>query len=278
MQLIKSIQLSDKELKAMEVLPVSEKGFIMALTGSKICILSKEEAVSFIYEILKVSEMDSGLTKIENKDLVALGFTTYDLIKDRYQNLTTNEFTRACKEGVIEDGWYGMCLKTVNQWIKTYVNKELRLKAIKNWNLQIEKSETSDKPIIDKIFFSKRGCENAFQRYKDLGLMPAGAFAYYDFINDLIGIEYKGRKTLIDDLETRKKIIKQTTHEYTNKLLQAKVFEEKKGNMNLSEALMSIVASNFENDIGLINLQKGYFLKHFFNELIKQNKNLIFNE
>lgn len=272
MNLIKSESYTEKEIKAVEVLAPSSQPFILALMDVKVLSIPIESCENYIYDILKLAEIQSGLTKIDNKDLFQLAEDTRQLILDQYPNITKAELYTAFRNGSLEmyGVWYGMCLKSVNQWIKGYIGKEARLKAIKEWNAQIEKSETSDKPLIDKMIFSKDACQKAFTWYKKYKELPFGAFAYYDIINDLIGEPFKpgySNKTLIKDSDIRKKIIAGVTEKHTKNLLREKNKQERRGNLSQAEALMSVITADFKNSKSLENLIKIEFLKRYFDSI-----------
>lgn len=93
-----------------------------------------------------------------------------------------------------------------------------------------------------EMMFSDSGCQRVFQNYKKVKLTPVAAPIYYDIINEKCGQMYKGRKTLVTDPEARKRI----------------------------DGL-------FENYVGktLAGLQKTEMLKHYFNQLISEGKDLI---
>jgi hypothetical protein len=278
MNLVKYETYSEKEVKAVTALVPSSQAFVLALMETKVSVMSPRESDQYVYDVLKLSEIDSGLTKVDNKDLIKLAEDVKELLLDRYPTITKSEFRIACKNGVLEmyGQWFGMCLKSVNQWLKGYMAGEGRIKAIKEWNAQIEKSETSDVPIKAKEFFSKAACMKAFESYKK-DREIAFPFAYYDIINDLVGVPFKAgykNKTLVADPEVRKRIIAEVTESHTNGLLKEKLKQEKRGNHVSAEALMSIITADFKNTKSLENLIKGEFLKHYFDSLITENKQL----
>lgn len=274
MEIVKTEKYTDDELKAYDALESSSKPFLLALIGgNKISELDKIQAGTEIYNIIKVAEFDSGFTKLHDDDLLVLAKSTYDLIIDRYPNLTIQEFKVACKSGVLDvyGDWKGMCLKTIAFWINSYLNTEGRIKAIKEWNAKLE-NKTSNIPVAAILEFNKQGALRAFQTYKSTGRLPIGAFAYYDLINEMIGSDYKGIKTLVPDPEEREKICKEVLQIKINIALEEKKIAERKGNYrnaeNLIEAIMNGFKGNMEKE------RKTAFLKSFFDSLIKQNKPL----
>ena len=121
MNLVTTKHYQDFEIKAIQSLTIQQQNFVLAMTGVRIKTQPKNISVNGIYDTLKITELDSGLTKIQNIDLINLSTSTYDLIMDKYPSLTFQEFKILCKNGVINiyGEWYGMCLKTIAGWIKS---------------------------------------------------------------------------------------------------------------------------------------------------------------
>lgn len=253
----------------------SSKPYIMALfMGTKIVDMEPEKAGGQLYDIIKIAEFDSGLTKLNDEDLLILSKTTYDHIKEKYSNLTIEEFKTACKSGTLNvyGDWYGMCLKTIASWIKGYTTSEVRIKAIKEWNARLDSYKTTNVPVAAIWEFNKQGAINAFNSYKNSGRLPFGAFAYYDIINEMIGTEYKGSKTLITDPEERKRLYKSVKALHTQVAIKEKKLAEQKGNFENAMNLMSGIMDGFKGNVA--NSLKTAFLKSYFDNLMKQNKTL----
>lgn len=275
--LILAAETREKEIQAMELLQVSQRPFIMAVMDSRIVNLTPVDAGKEIYKILKVIEMDSGLTRIHDDDIAILAKSTHDIVNSNYKGLTVSEFRTACKNGVIGayGEWFGFCLKSVVKWIEGYVTLDARKQAIKDWNDKLEREKFSEKPLVEKMFFSKQACIKTFEYYRKYKEEPFGAFSYYDILNELIGVEFKGHKTLVTDPEVRKKIFAECLEKHNRGLTSQKKKKESSGDFKVAEAIMSIVASDHQNSNGLVNLQKAALLKHFFDQLIKEKKELI---
>lgn len=266
--LITAPQFTDNELKAIQSLPSIQQPFILAIMDSKIATMEKVNAGNSIYEIIKITELDSGIGKYLNDDLLLLAKSVYDLIVDRYSSLTITEFKLACKYGVIGTygEWQGLCLKTFNQFIKGYLTGE-KVQAIKDWNAKVDKQLTSDKPITDSIKFDKESSIKAFEHFKLTQEMPMACFAYYDIINELIGVEFEGKKTLVPDQAVRKRIVKETSV-----LFNSLVNQERK-KFSKEENLMDIIIDT-KGMKGFERMLKREFLKHYFNQLIEEGKQL----
>ena len=280
MEIAKKIELTASEIKGLETLPNDKKTIIQAMIDKKVLSGLKEDGVSFVFEVIKVTEINSGLTKLDNKDLTALAFSVYDLINENFKNLTHLELKTACKNGVIGNygQWFGMCLKTFNEWIKAYLNAEVRKQAIKDWNLAVEKSQFSDKPIVNLDLFNKESCLRAFENYKNTGNMPMAAFAYYDTINDLIGVDYNGKKSLITDKAARKHLVSISEEEYQKMALNSKKRAEINGNFGAGETIMDALLTDVRALKSFERITKFNFLKYYFDYLIKNNIQLDFTE
>ena len=276
MQLVKKVELNEKEVKAIEALPVHQKPFILALIDFKILSLGKENGTNKIYEVLKIAEIDGGLTKIDNKDLVGLAFSVYELIERKYVNLTVSELRTACKFGIIEvyGKWFGICLKTIAQFIDGYILSEARKNAVKEWNAKIAKEETRETPVNEKIEISKPMILNAFNHFKLHGTMPVGAYAFYDILNELIGVDYKGIKTLVTDRETRLKLVEEVEGSYLKLTLQQIDLNTKRKNFDEVKKLQDSIDNGFKESKTLTKWKKEAFLKHYFNQLIEEGKQL----
>ena len=264
-----------KQIRVMETLPMSQQAFVMAVMATKLMEIEPLDAGKQIYQILKVAEMDSGLTKLHDDDIKVLAKSVYDLMKVNYRGLTVSEFRTACKNGVVGmyEDWYGFCLKTVVQWIEGYLTNDLRKRAIQEWNAKIDKELTSDKPLAAKIEFSKESALRAFEHYKLKGEMPLAPAAYYDLINEWIGEYYKGNKTLVTDPEARMAILEDVKSRFEKICLSQKKLSERNGNHNEAEKLINLVMDPKGNKT-LERMTKEAFLKHFFNYLIESNTDL----
>lgn len=267
------VKYLDKEIEAIDKLEVGSKPYILALIAPKIVEMVKVDAGNGIYDIIKRAEFDSGLTKLHNDDLIVLAKSSYDLIQDSYPNLTMEEFKIACKNGALNNygDWYGMCLKTIVFWIKGYLKTEGRAKAIKEWNAKID-YKSSNVPVAAILEFTKQGALNAFERYKAHKILPIGAFAYYDVINDLIGQDYNGTKTLITDPKIRGKIKADVKFKYLSVSLKERKIAEQQGDYQTTEKLMNGILEGFRGTMD--HALKTEFLKAFFDQLIKENKQL----
>ena len=276
MEIAKKIELLPNEIKGLESLPEDKKIIIQSMVGEKVLSGLKKDGVTFVFEVIKITEINSGLTKLDNKDLTALSFSVYELINEDFKNLTKLELKAACKNGVIGNygQWFGMCLKTFNEWIKAYLNHETRKQAIKEWNLAIEKSQFSNVPVANIDFFDSQSCINAFNTYKTSKIMPLAPFAYYDILNERLGTEYNGLKTLITDKEVRQTLVEQSDFEFVRLCTMGKKKYEKMGDLSGAEKIMDYLLEDKKGLKGYERIVKANFLKHYFETLIAENKEM----
>lgn len=268
----KPARYDQKEVEAIQLLPVHQSVFISALVAPSISSLLKETAVSSIYTNLKAAELHSGLTRMDNKDLVMLATTSYSHILDRYPALTVAEFETASRQGSINEfgQWYGMCLKSVNQWVKGYLTQEQRLAAIKEWNKAI--GITSDKPVKFTDEMLKRSALNAFEEYKKDKKIPWFPHAVYDIINESEGFEMKHPEkgiinVLITDRARAKEIYNAAVFEFKSELEN----KNKRSGGVISKELSQITEDLNGNRSFEFLLKKKYLVEYFENK-IKQSK------
>lgn len=270
-------QLTAIELSSIEALPVARKSFILAKTGQKLALAEKVGAQESVYQTLKLAEIQSGLSKIENEDLILLAKQAYALILDRYPAMTSLEFQAACRLGVVETygQWYGMCLKSVNQWVKGYFADPEYMAAVKDWNKAIESQtlKLAESPEFIKLENSKKGLKNLFARYQETGRLDMLSFAYYDILNDLVGVELRGNKTLVTDPEIRKSIFEGVKTEMEFKYKEQKVRAEKRGDLTQA-TLIGELLSRLDGEGEYHRRCKEKLLQAYFDNLITKCKTL----
>lgn len=264
-----------QEVAAIALLPANQSVFIHAMVAPRIVDLTTEEAIQSIFKTLKTAEVLSGLTKLDNQDVIVLATTSYNLIKDTYPALTVAEFEICCRNGVINEfgQWYGFCLKSVNQWIKGYTTQERRLTAIKDWNKAIEQKLTSEKPVYITPEYLKRAALTAFEEYKT-GKLPMVPHAIYDTLCELIGTDYnhptKGLiKILITDRAKAKELYKQAESDFTKEL----EIKNKRASRSIAADIAQITSDLNGNKTFEFRVKK-YYLVFFFKKLIENNKTL----
>jgi hypothetical protein len=264
-------------------LPVVQQGFVQLRVGNQaIKDLTPNVVKRACADILSKAIFDSlqGQGKTEQESKQILAFQTEALfaeLRPPFNNLTIPELQESFRRGVRGDSgqWFGMCAKTYHQFIKWFYNLPERQKSWVDYLELIEEPKVVS--TIDKVMFSNQSCINAYQRYKEASVMPFGAFAYYDIINDLVGTSYLGNreKTLVHDPVIRKEVVTRITAKHSAALLKEKRRQERRGNFGTAVAIMGSITAEFKDSDSLKNLIKAEFLKVYFDDLIKHNKDLV---
>jgi hypothetical protein len=235
-----------------------------------------------IKNLILVSYAELGL-KVDPEDKVVT-FLIETLLKDlrrhKYEHITLEEIQLFISLGLRgELGTFNGQMNTLNVqnlnwWIKKGIESEDRKNAIREFNAKLSKEQTPVIPTIQKVMFSKQACVDAFVMYRDKGVLQFCAFAYYDIINDLIGEPYKGQyeKTLVHDEDARKLIVSECKESIEKDFMPQKIRAEKAGNLNESEAIMGAILGDHGH---LLRRMKAAFLKYYFDQLIKEGKELI---
>lgn len=277
------------ENKAITSLPVLLREIVKAKYDLAIKTISDPSLEVQIKNMIVVAYAEMGLT-LDKKNERVVTFLRETLMVDfrkpKYETVSFELIKMFVCAGVRgEYPLFNGQLNTINirnihHWINEGLKSEKYKYALKEHQAMIEKEIKREPSIIEKEFLSKKGCLDAFERYKKNKEIPFGAFAYYDVLNDFIGVEYKntGKKTLVSDPAVRKEITTRLTEKHTKELLREKTKHEKRGNLGVAEGLMSAITADFKNTKSLENLIKAEFLMHFFDQLIKENKTLEFPE
>lgn len=263
----------------IEKLPVNQKYFVLLRTGNKsIKDLEPNVVKRECADIISKAFFDSGQKLGENsqESQKVLIFQTEALFSELtgvYANLTLPELKECFRRGVRNDSgqWFGLCGKTYHQFIKWFYNLPERQKS---WVDFLTLIETPPEPKIDKLLFSKESCIRAFQHYKQSKRSPLAAFAYYDIINDLIGIPYKNFKTLLTDSVQRKEIHDKTLESFITQMSSVHKKEARRGNLSLAESIMLEISNEFKGNKAFENILKEQYLLAFFDKLILENKDL----
>lgn len=270
-------QLLVSEKNAITSLPLSLQEFAMARQEPPINTLKPNEVKRACAEVLTKASFDMG-SPMANEAQV-LKFQTEALFLElggKFGNMTLSELRSAFNKGIRGEfgQFFGMCPATYNKFIKSYFELPARGQAQIEYLNLLAGLKTTEVPIQIKTDISKNGCLRIFKIYKETGKFELFPWKYYDMLNDLIGVEYKGFKTLITDPAKRKEIFEKTEGEYKKQLLQEKERAEKRGRLSDAEAIKSRIAMGFENDEPLKNKQKTLMLKMYFDGLIANGKEL----
>lgn len=271
------------EKNLINALPLHYQPIVVAKYSTPIKSIGDRTLAEGITEMLIVTNAELGLKLEGNNEVIS--FLRETLMKDlrapKFHTVSLELIKHFVGNGV--RGEYGtfknqmniVNIQNIHYWINEGLKSNAYKQAVAEYNEMLKKeNQFSERPVIEKIMFSKDACVKAFEHYKMLKTPPFAAFAYYDIINDLIGVEYKGVKTLLTDTELRKKITSETRQAYTNTMVYNKKKAEARGNHSLAESIMMEVLNEFKGNKGFQNALKEKFLIAFFDQLINQNKNL----
>lgn len=277
--MINTLTISEKSL--IPQLPSHFQPIVAAKYSTPIKSIGDRSLAEGLTEMLIVTNAELGLKLEGNNDVIT--FLRETLMKDlrapKFQTVSLDLIKLFVSNGV--RGQYGtfknqmniVNIQNIHYWINEGLKSEAYKKAIMEYN-ELLKKEVEPKSIMSKMMFSKSACVKAFEHYKLIKTPPNAAFAYYDILNELIGVEYKGFKTLLTDPEKRKAIHAETLEFYTKQMSAVQRKESKRNNLTLAEAIMNEIATEFKGSKGFENLLKERYLLAFFDQLINQNKNL----
>jgi hypothetical protein len=236
-------------------------------------------------DVLTVASFEAGQNMADNPTvLYAQTQALCSELKGRYGELTLPEVQSAFKRGIRGDfgPWFGFCSKTYHQFLKGFFDLPDRGKA---WLAYLESEELkkiqSDKPVqMDERWWISE-CKRTFSEYKRLRgnerdedrvfFTLGAAAAIYDKINERIGVEYEhpkhGKiKTLVPDVEIRGMIatVAEEIYEHEKKALK------KQGKLSSTDEILQYDKSGRTRG----NILKKHYLIYFFDELIKNQKDL----
>lgn len=270
------------EKSAIEKMPVQLKQVAQAKFSTPIKFMKPIDLATEVKNLIIVAYTELGITLEKREDTIT--FLRDTLVKDfrmpKYEHISFELIKVFVSNGIRgEYGTFKNQLNTINvqnihHWIKEGFKSETYKRAQQEFKDMVEKENNPQRSMSEKLMFSKDGCIKAFESYKSSKRMPFAAFAYYDIINDLIGVDYKGKKTLVTDFEVRKEITTRLTERHTQELLHEREKAVKRGNLSEAEAIMSAITSEFKEGNSLTNLIKAEFLTYYFDQLIKENKPL----
>lgn len=272
------------ERNVISKLPEHYQPIVLAKFSEPIKKMGNLSLATEIRNMVVIAHAELGLN-IDSKDDV-ISFMVDTLLKDfrapKYATISIELIKLFVKNGVRGD--YGtfknqmniVNIQNLHFWISEGLKSEKYKLAQNEFNLILQKESMPEMSEAQKIMFSKESCKRAFETYKKTKEIPFSAFSYYNIINDLIGVEYKGLKTLITDLEVRKQITNEVREKYTKKLLSEKKRYDKTGDLTISHGIMDAIASDFKTGESLNNLIKAEFLKYYFDKLISEQKELEF--
>lgn len=199
-----------------------------------------------------------------------------DLRKPKFRAITLEEVTEALFRGARKEygDFFAVNIGTIHGWIDAYLKSKERLEAINQFILLSNEGLTTDKPRMLTVQEDIEGCKKLFERYRNSGNLDQLAFAYYDFINERVGVLVDSRKTLVPDPKVRQDILEKTEGALLESLLDERKRLEKRGFMGDARSITQKIEMGFKGDKLLKNRQKQMALKWYFDTLIKEGREL----
>jgi hypothetical protein len=180
-------------------------------------------------------------------------------------------------------------IQNFHYWIKKGLDSHERKQAMEAFNKAFNQYESKEPTMEEKLARSKASLLALFREYKATGNLGVCPWAYCGVLADLIGteVEYapgKTYKTFIHDPEVRKALndIAEREFEKENKSEPAKTsiydFEDRvQKKVTAGDAIMrSVVQAGLKKEEALANKKKEVALRWYFDQLIKENRELEF--
>jgi hypothetical protein len=257
----------------LDQLPLSLKSFAEARVGSK-CISDLDQSVIKGKCLEIIARAYSDLGQSVEPDILShqRNFLAQELSNKRFGILTLPEVQEAFKMGIRgESGpYFGMCPKTYYQFLKYYLERPERVKAMDEYLKLVGK--VAEKPKVspeeaDKILINY-ACQY-FEDYKSTGKLEGMAFRCSEAIKRKLGL-----RQFVTDKKTQELIKDEAAREYSERL-EASIKEYKyKGNFTEAQKIANLLALGFEDNRSYKNLVSQHALKYFFDSLIREGKSL----
>lgn len=263
----KHIEIYRPYFEAFNSKTIFECGKINALSG----ILSS---------IMKCMEITGAIIKNEQVDVckrLSELFYNHALIK--YPAARLGQIELAFRNGALKEygDYFGFNLQTLHNWFKSFLNSKENIDALKDYNKVLDLSLKSEVPMHLRIEQTKEALKVRFHDYKKTGKIGFAAYAAYDVLNNLLGVDYrvgdKTIKTLITDPIKRKEIFDSCLESMQNLYGIEKSKAEKKGDFELAKSIGEFLI-HLDTQDQFYRRSKEKLLTAYFDELITNNKNL----
>lgn len=275
------MNLTPIENKALETVPSNYREYLQAKFYPSVKSIVSDYNLSVeVNNLVHGAFLDLGMNIGDHKE-TAIYLTetlTKELRRPKYSILTLQEIGLFISKGIRREyptfngQMNSLNIQNIYYWIDRGLESNERREALKKFNEALTAQEHV--PKLDSLLFSNKRIMSAFQRYKSVGEMPVSGHAYYSIINDQIGQDYKGIKTLVTDPIQRKSIYEACKVEYTETLQKIKVKEERKGNSSVANGIASLLMGDLNSDSPFQNMVKKAYLKAFWDNLIANGEDL----
>lgn len=249
----------------VELLPAQFQPYVISWRTPDLKSTNRVENLKSIYKSIIIAMEYTGSVKAEDNGATKyLAEKFYEEVMIKFPFARHGEIEMAFKKGALKEygDYFGINVQTLYQWYKKHLESNEYLAAkrafaeVRDINLG-----TVDKPV-GAMKIPKEAIIGIFKEFKESGELPVYAWVYYDEI-----LKIKGVKTLIEDKEQRKEIVKQAKFEFENRLKAKKYHKKEPDNFNI---LMNSITSN-QTYIGICGK---IALTYYFNDLINKGKEL----
>lgn len=251
---------------------IREAGKVKSLAGILTAIIKGMEIADF--------KVDKERQNEHNDVCKRLSELFYDNAMIKYPAARLGQIELAFKNGALKEygDYFGWNLQTLHGWFKAYQNSKEKADAIKEYYRLVEKINQADAPVVFSREAPVQLALSRFSEYKETGKLGYFPFAIYNIINNINGVEMEQKgvkfKSLVTDKGLRRKVYNQSRSELEKKYSFEKSKAEKRGELRLAESIGEFLCA-LDNQNELHNKIKEAYLKIYFDDLIKNNQNLI---
>ncbi len=236
--------------------------YILALRTPDLKSTHKTDKIkAIIMALVKATSLTGKINADVNVDkFIADQF--YEQVIIKYPYARHGEISLAFQKGALGEygEYFGINTATCWKWWKAYIESKELIAAKKEWINLIEmpKHDPDVKPLnLNEAM--REPILNAFSEYQTNGKLPYTASSFYSIICQL-----KGVKTLISDLETRKRIRQDAYDNYRRSLVEKGVNRK---DPKTFEKLLEWCLENRKNPT-YESISRKLALKEYFNECI----------
>lgn len=288
------MELTVIDTRAISALPVSAQHLVNARFKKPIREYDGFELEKAIKNMLLVAFVELGqTTSAQDEKLIVFLRDTLckDLKKPKFSGLSLEAVHLFISNGI--RGEYGtfngqmnsINIQNIHHWIRMGTESHEWKDSLEQFNRVYLEQNTSKVPLQVKIRNSKEGIISAFDHYQKgeergdeiIHRLPFCGFAYYDILNEMIGVEYSANgktfKTLVTDPAARKLIVDGTVKAFKKDLAQKKSKAEYMGKKDLVDGITEMLGNLSENKT-LENKVKEKMLGWYFDQLIKEGRHI----
>lgn len=253
------------EKMAASKLPDYKKELIELRMGKQFYLLSKEEKYKVCFNVVSMVHAKTGDKGAIDSNI--LTFQTNELLGElngKLGQLTEAEIIKAFENGYRGEygNFFGLNAKTYHNWLKSFLEAELRASA---WLEYLSLIEQQNKPEMTKEEHRIKNietCKRYFNEYKQTGrLGQLAPWLVYDTIKEL-----KGVKSLVD-VETFKKHYAILAPSWNEMLRKEKSKAERRGHISQIEVYCKIISEGLDKYDSFQRAIKRELLTEYFNKI-----------